>query len=117
MAMSDVLALILLVVVVAIGLSLIAYQVRTGVPVGVELAHALGAPLDVLVVRKLGAPGQPELAIGAIASGDVRVLNERVVSELGLEPDSIARIAAAEARATASERASELQLQVRAHRV
>src|SRR4051812_30164521 len=49
---------------------------RGGVPVGVEVATALGAPLDVFVVRKLGLPWQPELAMGAIASGGVRVLNQ-----------------------------------------
>jgi putative phosphoribosyl transferase len=49
---------------------------RGGVPVGYEVARALAAPLDVIGVRKLGAPGQPELGIGAIAEGDVRVLDE-----------------------------------------
>jgi predicted phosphoribosyltransferase len=53
---------------------------RGGVPVGYEVAKALDAPLDVFVVRKLGLPGHPELAMGAIASGHVRVLNEDVVS-------------------------------------
>jgi predicted phosphoribosyltransferase len=52
---------------------------RGGVPVGYEVARALGATLDVFVVRKLGLPGHPELAMGAIASGDVRVLNEDVL--------------------------------------
>ena len=55
---------------------------RGGVPVGYEVARALGAPLDVFLVRKLGVPGHEELAMGAIASGGVRVLNEDVVSEL-----------------------------------
>ena len=64
---------------------------RGGVPVGFEVAHALGAPLDVLVVRKLGAPGQEELAFGAIAGGGVQVLNDDVVAELGLGEDAIAR--------------------------
>ncbi|HET9983289.1 MAG TPA: phosphoribosyltransferase [Longimicrobiales bacterium] len=58
---------------------------RGGVPVAAEVADALGAPLDVLVVRKLGAPQQPELALGAIASGGVRVLNEGVMGALGLD--------------------------------
>ena len=49
---------------------------RGGVPVAFEVARALGAPLDVFVVRKLGVPGQEELAMGAIASGGVRVVNE-----------------------------------------
>jgi len=57
---------------------------RGGVPVAREVARALGAPLDVFVVRKLGFPGQPELAMGAIASGGKRVLNEQLVRELGL---------------------------------
>jgi predicted phosphoribosyltransferase len=52
---------------------------RGGVPVGAEVARALGAPLDVFVVRKLGLPGHPELAMGAIASGNVRVLNDDAV--------------------------------------
>ena len=52
---------------------------RGGVPVAYDVALALGAPLDVFVVRKLGFPGHPELAMGAIASGGVRVLNENVV--------------------------------------
>lgn len=52
---------------------------RGGVPIGYEVARALGARLDVFVVRKLGLPGHPELAMGAIASGDVRVMNEEVL--------------------------------------
>jgi putative phosphoribosyl transferase len=52
---------------------------RGGVPVGFEVARALKAPLDVLIVRKLGVPDQPELAMGAIASGGVRVLNEELL--------------------------------------
>src|SRR5256885_10451400 len=55
---------------------------RGGVPVGYEVARALGAPLDVFLVRKLGVPGHEELAMGAIATGGVRVMNEDVVSEL-----------------------------------
>src|SRR5512138_858457 len=51
---------------------------RGGVPVAFEVARFLQAPLDVMVVRKLGAPGQPELAVGAIASGDVTLLNEAI---------------------------------------
>jgi putative phosphoribosyl transferase len=53
---------------------------RGGVPVGYEVARAIGAPLDVFLVRKLGLPGHRELAMGAIASGGVRVLNDEVVS-------------------------------------
>lgn len=56
---------------------------RGGVPVGFEVARSLGAPLDVFVVRKLGVPGYAELAMGAIASGGIRVLNEDVVAALG----------------------------------
>lgn len=59
---------------------------RGGVPVAFEVARALGAPLDVLVVRKLGVPGHEELAMGAIASGGVRVLNEEVVRRLRIPP-------------------------------
>ena len=61
---------------------------RGGVPVGFEVAQALGAPLDVFVVRKLGVPGREELAMGAIASGDIRVLNEDVVGPLRI-PDRV----------------------------
>lgn len=71
---------------------------RGGVPVGYEVALALGAPLDVFVVRKLGVPGQEELALGAIASGGVQVLNEDLVRELGIGPEVIARIAERELR-------------------
>lgn len=52
---------------------------RGGVPVAYEVAHALPAPLDVFVVRKLGVPGYEELAMGAVATGGVRVLNEEIV--------------------------------------
>ena len=57
---------------------------RGGVPVGYEVAQALGAPLDVFVVRKLGVPGYEELAMGAIATGGVRVLNEVLIQQLGV---------------------------------
>jgi predicted phosphoribosyltransferase len=66
------------------------------VPVGHEVACAIGAPLDVFVVRKLGTPGHPELAMGAIASGGVRVLNEDVIRWYGLGRDVIDAIAAEE---------------------
>ena len=69
---------------------------RGGVPVGYEVARAIGAPLDVFVVRKLGVPGHEELAMGAIASGNVRVLNDDVVRALRIPPDVIARVAAEE---------------------
>jgi putative phosphoribosyl transferase len=65
---------------------------RGGVPVGYEIAHALDAPLDVFVARKLGAPGQPEFGIGAVAPGGVRVLNEDVVQRLGIPDDYLERI-------------------------
>src|ERR671918_1031634 len=61
---------------------------RGGVPVAAEVARALGAPLDVFLVRKLGVPGHEELAFGAIASGNVRVLNEGIVRQLGI-PDAV----------------------------
>jgi putative phosphoribosyl transferase len=70
---------------------------RGGVPVGFELAQALEAPLDVFVVRKLGAPGQEELALGAVARG-VQVLNDGVVEALGLDAAVIERAAATEQR-------------------
>lgn len=60
---------------------------RGGVPVAYEVAQALGAPLDVFLVRKLGVPGQKELAMGAIASGEGMVLNEDVVAAIGLGRD------------------------------
>lgn len=69
---------------------------RGGVPVAYEVAGALGAPLDVFLVRKLGVPGHEELAMGAIASGGTRVLNEDVVATLNIPPDVIDRVAAAE---------------------
>lgn len=59
---------------------------RGGVPVAYEVARALGAPLDVFLVRKLGVPGHEELAMGAIASGGVRVLNEDVLEGLRIPP-------------------------------
>ena len=65
---------------------------RGGVPVGYEVAAALGAPLDVFLVRKLGVPGHEELAMGAIASGGIRVLNEEVVRALRPTDDEIARV-------------------------
>jgi putative phosphoribosyl transferase len=62
---------------------------RGGIPVAYEVACALGAPLDVFVVRKLGAPGQEELAMGAIASGDVVVVNDEVIEALKISPDEL----------------------------
>jgi putative phosphoribosyl transferase len=66
---------------------------RGGVPVGYEVARALHAPLDVFVVRKLGIPGYEELAMGAVASGGVRVLNDQVVRGLGIPADVIEAVA------------------------
>jgi erythromycin esterase-like protein/predicted phosphoribosyltransferase len=71
---------------------------RGGVPVGYEVARALGAPLDVFLVRKLGVPGYEELAMGAIATGSVRVLNESVVDSLKIPKDVIDGVAARELR-------------------
>ena len=69
---------------------------RGGVPVGFELSRALEVPLDVFLVRKLGLPGQEELAMGAIASGGVRVLNDEVVQALAVPSSVIDRVARAE---------------------
>jgi predicted phosphoribosyltransferase len=69
---------------------------RGGVPVAYEVAQALEAPLDVFVVRKLGLPGQEELAVGAIASGGARVLNEEVVRALEIPDEVIDAIATQE---------------------
>ena len=66
---------------------------RGGVPVGFEVAKALHAPMDVFVVRKLGVPGHEELAMGAIASGGARVLNQHVVETLGI-PESLIEMVA-----------------------
>jgi putative phosphoribosyl transferase len=70
---------------------------RGGIPLAYEIAVALHAPLDTIVVRKLGVPSQPELAFGAIASGGIRVINEDVVGSLfSLDDDTIASIAGRE---------------------
>lgn len=72
---------------------------RGGIPVAYEIALALDAPLDVLVVRKLGVPFQPELALGAIASGQVRVLNEQLLEQIpGLDEALIEEITARETK-------------------
>lgn len=71
---------------------------RGGVPVAYEVASALNVPLDVIVVRKLGVPGEEELAMGAIASGGVRVLNRDVVRMLALSNATIDAVAAKEQR-------------------
>jgi putative phosphoribosyl transferase len=81
---------------------------RGGVPVGFEVAKALQAPLDVFLVRKLGVPGHEELAMGAIASGGVQVLNDDVVEALDVPPERIAAVATAEEQ--------ELERRLRAYR-
>jgi predicted phosphoribosyltransferase len=69
---------------------------RGGVPVGYEVARALGARFDVFLVRKLGVPGYEELAMGAVASGGVRVLNDEIVRGLGISEHEIDAAAARE---------------------
>jgi len=71
---------------------------RGGVPVGCEVAKWLNAPLDVFIVRKLGVPGHEELAMGAIASGGVRLLNQNVIDMFGIPRDLIEMITAREQR-------------------
>jgi putative phosphoribosyl transferase len=70
---------------------------RGGVPVGYEVARALRCPLDVLIVRKIGAPFQPELAMGAIASGNILVRNDGVIDVAGVAEDEFRRAADAAA--------------------
>ena len=81
---------------------------RGGVPVGYEVAHALGCPLDVLVVRKVGVPFQPELAMGAIAEGDVTIRNEDVLKLARVDSDTFDSAVAVEQR--------ELEARVSAYR-
>jgi putative phosphoribosyl transferase len=69
---------------------------RGGVPVGFEVARLLNAPLDFLLVRKIGAPGQEELAMGAIASGDVQILNSDVIRDLHVSAEQVKEVAARE---------------------
>lgn len=71
---------------------------RGGVPVAEQIARALKAPLEVFIVRKLGVPGHQELAMGAIASGGVRVMNMDVVRSLGISEEQIEMVAEAERR-------------------
>ena len=71
---------------------------RGGLPVAYEVAHQLNAPLDLLVVRKLGVPGHEELAMGAIASGGVCLLNQDVLSHLGIPQDIIDLVIESEQR-------------------
>src|SRR5436309_10137243 len=71
---------------------------RGGVPVAYQVARALSAPLDVFLVRKLGVPGREELAMGAIASGGVRVVNRQLVDGLGIPAEMVQRTVESEAR-------------------
>lgn len=71
---------------------------RGGVPVAYEVALALSAPLDIIVVRKLGVPYEPELAMGAIALGGIRVLNADVVSGLHIPPEDVEAVTAEQRR-------------------
>ncbi|WP_071189736.1 phosphoribosyltransferase [Trichormus sp. NMC-1] len=81
---------------------------RGGVPVAFEVAKALNAPLDVCIVRKLGVPGHEELAMGALASGGIKVLNYDVINSLGIDWERI--------RAVAAEELQELQRRDRTYR-
>lgn len=72
---------------------------RGGIPVGYAVARGLGAPLDIFVVRKLGAPGNPELAIGAVAPGGVCILQEEIIAGLEISADEVAAIVIREAEA------------------
>lgn len=78
---------------------------RGGVPVAAEVARELGAPLDVLLVRKLGVPAQPELAMGAIAEDGPPVVNDDVVEGYGLRPADLERVGAQERREIARQAA------------
>src|SRR5215216_1215682 len=69
---------------------------RGGVPVGYEISRSLDAPLDIFIARKLGAPGRPELGIGAVAQGGLRVLNAPAVRALGITKEYIQRVATEE---------------------
>jgi putative phosphoribosyl transferase len=69
---------------------------RGGVPVGCEIARALHAPVDVFVVRKLGVPWDPELAMGAVATGGVRVLDHDIIGSLAIPHEEVAKVAARE---------------------
>jgi predicted phosphoribosyltransferase len=69
---------------------------RGGVPVAYEIARALALPLDLFLVRKLGVPSRPELAMGAVAAGDVRVINDEIVHQLAISEAEIAEVGARE---------------------
>lgn len=90
---------------------------RGGVPVGYEVARALGVPMDVFIVRKLGVPGHEELAMGAIASGGIRVMNDDVLRYVPVSKKAIEAVSARElvelARRERSYRGSKPPLDVR----
>jgi predicted phosphoribosyltransferase len=77
---------------------------RGGVPVGYEVARALGAPLDVFLVRKLGVHGYEELAMGAVATAGVRVLNDQLVERLGIPEQMIEAVTSSTSALISSER-------------
>ncbi len=79
---------------------------RGGVPVAAEVARILAAPFDVFLVRKLGVPGQEELAMGAIASGGSRVLNQMVIERLAVSPADVEAVARAESEVLARREAA-----------
>jgi putative phosphoribosyl transferase len=79
---------------------------RGGVPVAAEVARILAAPFDVFLVRKLGVPGQEELAMGAIASGGSRVLNHVVIERLAVSPDDVEAVARTESEVLARREAT-----------
>lgn len=81
---------------------------RGGVPVAYEIAQALNLPLDICLVRKLGVPGQPELAMGAIASNDVMVMNHEIFKSLDIAPSALQQVVGTEKQ--------ELQRRERAYR-
>ncbi|WP_228718560.1 phosphoribosyltransferase [Kitasatospora acidiphila] len=66
---------------------------RGGVPVAYEVARMMEAPLDILVVRKIGAPGQPELALGAVGEGGIRLFNHDIIAALGISAERLERLA------------------------
>ncbi len=71
---------------------------RGGVPVAMEIAKVLNAPLDVILVRKLGLPGHSELAMGAIASGGIRIMNEEILHQAMVSPDAVEVVVERESR-------------------
>src|SRR3990167_2605888 len=65
---------------------------RGGVPVAFEISKALHVPMDIFIVRKLGVPGHSELAMGAMATGDVTVFNEEIIRDLSIPPEAIQKV-------------------------